>query len=640
MNSKTLLSILALATAALPLPAQWVTQTNRLKAGWNGVYLHVDATHANLASLVAPEIQEVWRWSPAASAVQFVDSPQSPSSGLGSQWISWSRTTPGASPLQTLVGNAAYLVKVSDTVGAGTVNWAVRGKPMAPDYSWTLTGLNLIGFSSAVATPPSFDSFLAPDAQAFNWRQEGQIFQYVGGELSPSNPARVAPFNYPSTSVDRNQAYWVRAGDNYNHYFGPVQVKVQSARGLEFGASGARAQMQLKNLSSVTLTVTLRERAGDAAPAGSRNSLGQPITGVPAMPPILVRGAINSSNLTYGYTSLLAGSMQWTLAPAGTPGSEVEVVLGLNRFAPQMSGPAGTFLAGVLELTDSLQLSQVQLGVSAEVASTAGLWVGGAAAEYVDQYLSRYVTANSREEFQQVLTDRQLSQGADGYRYEWDPASKRILVFGGADGKTGSYLPDGPANTDSGKVSRPFPLRLIVHSDGTSTRLLQRVYYGTGSAPGSSLVVARTEDRLDPTQLASARRISAVHLPWSESNTGWGLQGSLQQGGTLTAQVALGYDDQNSNPFLHTYHPDHDNLDAAFSGPLDRGQESYGVVRSVSLRVSPPADDFTRLTAGNTELSGTYSELITFQGKGSQTRQFNLIGTFILKRLTDIATLQ
>ena len=35
-----------------PARAQWITQTNALRPGWNAVFLHVDASHATLDQLV------------------------------------------------------------------------------------------------------------------------------------------------------------------------------------------------------------------------------------------------------------------------------------------------------------------------------------------------------------------------------------------------------------------------------------------------------------------------------------------------------------------------------------------------------------------------------------------------------------
>lgn len=119
----------------------------------------------------------------------------------------------------------------------------------------------------------------------------------------------------------------------------------------------------------------------------------------------------------------------------------------------------------------------------------------------------------------------------------------------------------------------------------------------------------------------------------------WNFTGTLQQGATLTANVPLAYDDQAANPFVHTYHPDHDNLDPLFGTQQARGLESYGVVRQLTLTITAPADNFNSLTRGSGDLSGNYAETITFQGRGTQTRQYNVLGSFSLKRLSDIATL-
>ena len=70
----------------------------------------------------------------------------------------------------------------------------------------------------------------------------------------------------------------------------------------------------------------------------------------------------------------------------------------------------------------------------------------------------------------------------------------------------------------------------------------------------------------------------------------------MQQGGTLTATATIAYDDQASNPFLHTYHPDHDNLDAFFQNEQPIGYESYQIMRQFTLVISPPGSDFASMT--------------------------------------------
>ena len=593
-----------------------------LRAGWNGIYLHVDASHTSLDSLVAnfPNIQEIWYWRPALPTGQFITSPQNPV-GTGSQWSSWTRALGAASNLKRLVGNGAYLVRVANN--SAPVTWPVKGKPLAPTYRWTMTGLNFLGFPVPPSPAPSFESFLAnaPELQA-----SGEIYRYVGGNLNNNNPDRVTTFR--TTPVARDQAYWVQAGESYNQYFGPIQLIGVSTPGIRFGSSLGQVSFRLRNLAGVPITVSLRQIASETPPTGQN--------AIMAAPPLLVRGPINSTNLTFGYTALTIDPQPWSLSAAGQVGSEVEVVLGLNRST--MPGPVGGLFAGILRVTDSLGLSQVDISVSAEKASTAGLWVGGAAVSYVSHSLKSYAKVANDLELTQLLARLQLAEGANGYHYERDAASGRVLVFGGPENKTGSYLLDGAIKVDSGTVASSFPLRLILHNDGTTTRLLRKVYSGTGL--GSNTVVTLRENQLLPASLDTARRMSAVHLPTSSSNSPWICSGAMAPGAALTVTIPLAYnDDVSANPFLHTYHPDHDNLDAQFSSPLPSGFESYGVTRRMTLSFTAPGNNFNELTQGNQDLAGNYAEVITFEGRAGQSRQYNALGSFSLKRISEIATL-
>ena len=609
--------------SCLPGYAQWITQTNALKPGWNAVFLHVDASHATLDQLVgndlANPIQEIWYWQPALPTGQFIDSPQLPTSG-GSQWFTWTKVAGPASALQRLTGNGAYLVKVGNTVSS--YNWLVKGKPVLPTYRWTLTGLNFIGFPTPSAPSPTFESFLTPAPQLM---QNGEVYRYQGGELGPTNPVRMLALR--TTPVRRDQAYWVRAGESYNHYFGAIQILESNPSGIRFGDSRGQSRLRLRNLANVPITITLRQIASEAPPAGETNIAG--------IPPLLLRGAINNTNLTFGYTDLNAGPQTWNLAAAGQVGSEVELVIGLNR--SQMTGTAGTLFASLLRFTDSLGLSQIDLAVSAEKSSSAGLWVGGAAVNYVSHYLKPFAKTTNAADLAALLSRRGLAEGANGYHYERDANTGRVLVFGGPENKGGSYLLDGDIKIDSGTVAQPFSLRLIVHNNGSSAKLLQKVFHGVGVT--SNTVVATREEFLLPAQLEQARRISSIHFPTSAGNIPWDFSGIMQLGGSLTASLPLDYNDQAANPFIHTYHPDHDNLDAQFKTTQARGVESYGVTRQITLTFTAAENDFNSLTQGGQDLGGTYAEAITFAGHGMQTRQYNVLGSFTLKRISDIATL-
>jgi hypothetical protein len=591
---KRTLSFVLFAVSLLVLApesrAQWITQSIDLKGGWNAVYLHVDASHIELEDLIVGEsgnpIQEIWLWAPSPSTLQFIESPQQPIEG-GSQWVNWQRSAGLSSQLVRLIPNAAYLVRVSEDVP--TFTWNLKGKPAPPQYQWTTTGLNFIGFPTPELNPPDFDTLLSAVPEL---KRAAEIFHYPGGELGPGNPARV--FALRTLPVKRGQAFWIRSGGVFNRYFAPVEVELPATSGVHFRQNLSQLRLLLRNIHPAPVVVTLSVIASEAPPAGQ--------TAISGMPPLLLRGQLETATLSYGYTNLADGPQSWTLAAAGQPGSEAEVVLGVNRSA--MAGNPGDLFAGILRFTDSLNLSRIDLPVSAEMGSTAGLWVGAAAVNEVQHYLKAY---------------------------EKDPAGGIVI------NPEGQYVASS-TNLSLGRTARTFPLRLIIHNkpDSTAT-LLQRVYFGTGL--GSNLVVTTKESLLHSKHLATARRISSVHLPWTEENSPWNFTGQLRQGGSLVATIDLSHDSQSSNPFLHSYHPDHDNLDATFRQPMPAGFESYRVRREVRLNVTPPADDFASLTSGNQSLSGVYEETVTFFGRGSESRQFDVRGAFSLTRLNETATL-
>lgn len=724
-SSWTLLARLWLLIAITPsASAQWLTQEITIKPGWTAIYLHVDPSDRTLDQIIGSDpgnpIDEVWLWQTSPTTTQFVTSPQKPLQG-SSQWVDWHRGSPGGTgPLMRLRPNSAYLVHSG---ACSSYTWRLKGGAVAPNYQWTSSGFNFLGFPTPPANPPSFTDFLAR-APAFG-SDEDEIVHYPGRlalsfaeddladlksvanrlqakssafdswlhsklsqttrdelgryqaatdpdpaplatallpdlntivdgasiydatrfvgitlreqtqtllaqnptgcdlqrlnrlliedafsgaiaqnqPLGDSNPLPV--FSFDHTTVARGQAFWMRTGTHFNNYFGPFQVSFPDGIGIRFGDATSQSSLRLRNVTSSNITVTLSFLASEAAPG-----IQPEIDRANAAPPLLVRGSLNPTNLTYASRSLAVnGTTNWNLAPQGQAGSEVVVVLGLNR--QQMTLPkralfADGVYAGLLRFTDSLGLSQIDAPVSATAGSSAGLWVGAATVTQVANYL---VT------------------------YQRDSVGNLVI-----DPATGSYVPNS-TNTALGPVPQPFPLQLILHNDGSNLTFLQRVFYGLG--PGSNVVVATSQKSLDSANLATARRISVATLPWSKDNSGWICTGALAPGGNILCTIPLGYDDHASNPFLHTYHPDHDNLD---QGPvtvrqLPKGAESYDINRQITLTIRPPGEDFGSLTQAAQSFSGTYLESITLQGLNGATRTFHVSGAFALHRMSSIATL-
>lgn len=583
-----ILVALALAAASSSY-GQWLTQPVLIKPGWTAVYLQVDASYTNLDTLVGNDpnnpITQIWMWQ-TAPTTQFASSPQTPVVP-NSQWGVWGRVGVGLqNTFNALAPNTAYLVY---SAAATNYTWNVQGVPAAPQYNWTTAGLNFIGFPTVPTNPPMYDAFmsLAPSLQSL-----AQIFLYQGGNLGPTNPVQL--FAYHTTQVTRGQAVWIRTGTVFNSYFGPFSVSLQSAGGVSFADSVSQYSFQLSNTSDTNVTVSVQLLASEAPPAGQT-----PIVGTP---PLLVEASLNTTNLTYSYSNLVQGQVySWNLPPQGQNGSDIKVVLGLNRSL--MFANPGSLYAGILRFTDSFNFTEVDVPVSAVESSTAGLWVGNANVTQVGNYLKNYLIGSNNTP---VISSN------------------------------GNYTITS-INTNLGPVVRPFPLRLILHNDGTNVVMLQHIFYGL--SPYSNAMLSTSQSLLDPNHLDSARRITATHLPWSPTNALWQMAGRLGSGSVLTTTVGTAYDDQSSNPFLHTYHPDHDNLDATFQNELAQGYESYGITRQITLNVSPPANDFVSLTSSAQNLVGYYLETITLSGLGGATRNFYVTGTFALTRLSTIPTL-
>ncbi len=361
-------------------PAQWSTQTVTLRPGWNAVYLHVDASHTNLDGLIsgpANPIAEVWLWQPPASTLQFTVTPQQPTAP-NSQWAYWDRSPVVVDTLSRLPGNHAYLVRNTNTTD---YVWNVTGKPVPPDYQWTSDGLNFLGFPTPAGAPMTFERFLAP-VPAF--QHAAEIYRYPGGELGPTNPERVFSDMFRGALVQRGEAFWIRSGTLYNRYFGPVEIVLPNTSGVHFGDNLGVTSVRLRNLTGSARTMTLDLMTSGTPPDGQVAPIGDP--------PLLVRGALNITNLTHSHT-VLDHRHSFTLTPQGQDGSEIEVVLGLNRAL--MTAPPGSEYAAILRFADTEGFSQVDLPVTATVAEASGLWVGGAAIDRVGQYLKTYASATS-----------------------------------------------------------------------------------------------------------------------------------------------------------------------------------------------------------------------------------------------------
>jgi hypothetical protein len=254
------------------------------------------------------------------------------------------------------------------------------------------------------------------------------------------------------------------------------------------------------------------------------------------------------------------------------PKSSVELSFGIDRSA--MSGAADALYASLLRFTDSANTFDILLPATARKDTLAGLWIGEAV-----------VTA-----------------------VESKPLQNAVKPAGSA-----------------------FPLRYLVHvaDDGTA-RVLSQVFMGPMAAAPHDFGLCRSEAGLKADAKAAARRIVATHLPLDQALV---TTGSFSIGGDLACTIATPFNDP-TNPFVHQYHPDHDNKSGQTE--LVAGQESYDVTREVSFTfTATPPGGGSATGWGSSVIGGTYGEVVS----GLHKENISLTGTFVLRRASELGTL-
>lgn len=561
--------------------AEWTTESFALKAGWNAIYPLIDATHSTLDADLAgyPAIEEVWRWQPERVDPIQPGNPATPPTGL--EWSVWRAGQPAESSFDKLAGNHGYLVKVAD----GTANFtlSIKGRPVLPEVRWRGDGIHLAGFPViSTGTTPTFSNYLAPTGFALG---QAEILRYNGGPIaSGSNPLVVNP---TVGRITRGQAYWIRV-EKFSRFYGPLSAQLDYGEEVRFGQRSDTARMVLKNETNATLTFTLDSVQSESAPAGQPAISGK----LPLL--VQVDAETEFTPLTTRTIELAAGKV-------------VQVRLLPDRAS--MAGVVGARFAALMQLktTAGVAGQQMFIPATAEIGSPAGLWVGEAQITQVGSILRRFARDSAGNPVR-------------------DPDGRPILI---------EDLTTPGGATDLPAVSRPYSLRLIVHVNAQGqARLLSHVYQGRlrDAPPEDSLGLTVDEDRLDPAFLGEAARLSVAHLP---QDTRALLAGTFATAGTLnTAGDVTTAHASNLNPFLHIYHPDHDNLDAQFSNVLGDRRESFTIGRSIEFRFDASKPEGAGHTWGATLMTGTYLENIS--GPTKPNTSLRVRGPFELHKVSEI----
>ena len=582
----------------LPVGSLWAqgrTQTIALSPGWNAVYLEVQPGLDAPADLFRGlPVESVWMWNKRFATTQFIQD-MNRIVRAGPDWLIYFPTgSPQAflTNLHVITGGQAYLIHLG---GTQTVQWRVRGKAVVSYPDLQTDSFNLVGFNVLDTDPPTFQKYLQPSAALNN----NEIYH-----LAPSGLwTRVAD---PATAkIAPGRAYWVYC-NGPSDYKGPLSVDLEIGSEIDFGADGLEHTVTLQNATPTTKMVTLDPKAAQGVEEG-----------VPDPDPvILTYFSMDLSQGQYGWLPL-NGPTAFSVPPAvGGKAGERTIRLAVQRAAMTTAAPLSGLgaqstalnFASLISVDDgegvAVQIPVRSLGLVRPVISVegvltipnhlrTGLWVGSVSVDRVNQPSS----------LSDATTPRPVAQ----------PFDFRVLI-----------------HVDENGVARLLQQVLMMFKPGTLVPSADDPSRQELDTPGRYVLV--TNDALIP-QFSGAterdgdpvgRRLSTVAFSLPEPLA---MQGDF--GSSVSCAIHIDYRDA-LNPFVHRYHPDHDNLDARFEAELPEGRESFNFSRSLSFEFT--AEDPEGLSMpgwGDVRLGGIYRETL----RGTHQHPIRMQGVFQLRQV-------
>lgn len=541
------------ALCSVPGFAEWTTQRMELRPGWNSVFLDVQPDAAACETVFAGlPIRSVWTWNPKFASPQYVRDP----SELLPEAPEWLTYFPPESPrafltdLRGVRGGSSYLI---DLGGEATVTLTVHGNRKARAVKWMPDAFNLMGFHIDPDVLPSPRKFFAP-SPAHSGHPVLRLT--AGGKWEDI-------VDEPTARLHPGEAYWVYC-EGKSTYSGPISVRAGGDR-IDFGALHSKQPITLANASDLTKTVHLRLRSV------------QELSGRPSESgPSAYRGDVALAYYNLKPGDLDKKSTSWARISEDTsfvlePHSEMQVILAVRRSEMLPPESKDDVYESVLQVFDGGG-SLYTIPVSARKSlGEGGLWVGTVSVSAVSE------SSNSAD----LETPTPVGM----------PFQFRIIVHRDGDGKAtllshvtllevdatyminpedpeGDLIIDVPAHT--ALLTRKELLPEIIGNSKLFGRRISAPIFSGLPPPRSAAEIAAANADATEDEVADE-----VTVEYADEG------GETQQ---LVWRIRTPFDDPR-NPFVHRYHPDHDNLDDRYDEdyPLAEGQESFKIVRTITL---------------------------------------------------------
>lgn len=544
-----------------------------LRPGWNAIYLELDPLEEDIATIFAGiPVESVWRWLPRRLGQDFISDPAEGLLSVDGWFGYYPEPRPEAflSSLYAMSGNLPYLIKLDDTVNH---TLTITGVPVTMPLKWRGDSFNLTGLPVEPGNEPSFGDFFETSTahldQAIYKLNSTGVWQLVDD---------------PFTEVIKSgEAYWIYT-EGVSKYQGPLGVSLAQGESLEYSAAFNQIKLTLSNLANVQTVVRIERLNGTTLPLTYLNVDVE--TGEQAWP-------------------VLSQFKTWDLMPE----EDIFVDLAVTR-----KGFTEERMEQIFALTNGL-------------GSRVLLHAGG------DTYQPlTLATAKARY-------GAQLKAVPEDMAGLWVGQIKIDQV---SEAQLGGTSPE-PAGSG-------FSLRVIMHVDGGGTaRLLKDVtqmwQQGTLTSDETNPEYLRvdnpgryallTDESLLPAFVgATTRNGQQVGIRYStvaydfEGDT-LDFSGDFDLGSAINVSVNMP-SNMPTNPFLHRYHPDHDNLDAQFLNPrseafeINRDMEFlFETHNSLYPGVADPPD------WGDTTMGGSFRETIT----GLHKNAIFIGGSFRLRRV-------